>query len=376
LSLAPITRESIFKDHEGVFIAPPGRNQEFTMSSAAFHDFPDGAKLFPALHNYTIFYPPGFILSLLNVHLVGYRTILTLDGCFFDDQAYVEEEHLERRLRCLATNDPFLNEDTGLVQDSNDGDFKLKPSHRPIVRLHGDVVVLCSHEPSVYGSFLFRVLPKLATLGQIPKGAKYLAYVGSDTMRQFLVMAGVPDKNIISHNPRVIYQIDHAVVPSMRNQQGLLDDITLSFFADMRRRFGSKKRAGKIYVSRHGANSSSTRVMLNEPELIEALRSVGFDIIEPQKLSARGQVEVFSSADIVVGPAGSGMFNAVFCHPGTRLIDIESEPHWIHAHRCLFGSLGLRYGIFEGEPVTDSPVPHQPFRVNIDALMRRIGSLV
>jgi hypothetical protein len=374
LALAPIAREAIFKDQEGIFIAPPGRNQEFTMAMPEFHDFPCDAKLFSGFHNHTISYPPGFILNLFNVHLVGYRTLLTQDGFFLDDQAYVEEEHLERRLNWLATEDPFFNEDTGLVKSSNNRDFRLQPSGRPVIRLRGKVVVLCSHEPSVYGSFLFRVLPKLATLGRAPEGTKYLAYVGSDTMLGFLAMAGVPKHDIIRHDPRVIYQIDHAIVPSMRNQQGLLDDVTLSFFANMRRRFGSKKQVRKIYVSRY--NASSRRVMLNERKLIKTLRSIGFDIVEPQKLSAEDQIRMFSSADIVVGPAGSGMFNAVFCHPGTRLIDIESEPHWIHAHMGLFGSLELRYGIFEGQRVINSLTPHQSFEVNIDALMRRIGSFV
>jgi Glycosyltransferase 61 len=376
LSLTQIPRASIFEGQEGVFIAPPGAVQQFTMRPVAFHDAPNDVQLFAALHDYTISYPPAFILSLLNVHLVGYRTILSPEGYFLDDQAYVEDEHLERRLRWLATSDPFLNENTGLVQHSEDRCFKLEQSGRAVVRLRGNIVVLCSHEPSVYGSFLFRVLPKLATLGRVPQGTKYLVYVGSDTMRQFLVMAGVPEDDIISHDPSSIYQIDHAIVPSLRNQQGLLDDLTLSYYADLRHRFGAKRRNRKIYVSRYNAVPTSSRVMVNEPELIEALRSIEFEIIAPQRMSARDQVQTFSAAEVVVGPAGSGMFNAVFCHPGTHLIDIESELHWIHAHRCLFGSLGLCYGIFEGRRVTDSPLPHQPFTVNIDALMNRIASIM
>ncbi len=69
------------------------------------------------------------------------------------------------------------------------------------------------------------------------------------------------------------------------------------------------------------------------------------------------------------------MFNAVFCRPGTRLIDIESEPHWIYPHTCLFSSAGLRYGIFEGLAVDqDWSVHHKSFHVNIGALRRRIDT--
>ena len=67
--------------------------------------------------------------------------------------------------------------------------------------------------------------------------------------------------------------------------------------------------------------------MLNEEELIARLRPLGFDIIEPQSLTATEQIAAFASADLVVGPSGSGMFNAVFCRPGAKLIDMKSEPH-------------------------------------------------
>jgi capsular polysaccharide biosynthesis protein len=60
--------------------------------------------------------------------------------------------------------------------------------------------------------------------------------------------------------------------------------------------------------------------MLNEAALIERLRPLGFDIVEPQCLTAAAQIAAFAAADLVVGPSGSRMFNAVFCRPGTKLI--------------------------------------------------------
>jgi capsular polysaccharide biosynthesis protein len=105
---------------------------------------------------------------------------------------------------------------------------------------------------------------------------------------------------------------------------------------------------------------------------------LGCDIVDPQELSALDQIRTFSSADLVIGPSGSGMFNAVFCNPGTRLVDIESEPHWIQHHMCLFGSSGLSYGVFEGSTIAKGPglAHHQPFTVNIDALVDRVASLI
>lgn len=34
---------------------------------------------------------------------------------------------------------------------------------------------------------------------------------------------------------------------------------------------------------------------------------------------------MFHEADVVVGPGGAGMFNTVFCRPGTKVVSIEFE---------------------------------------------------
>jgi hypothetical protein len=70
------------------------------------------------------------------------------------------------------------------------------------------------------------------------------------------------------------------------------------------------------------------------------------------------------------------MFNVVFCYPGTKVIDLESEPHWIHAHRCLLASCDLEYGFFVGQAADRCyQQHHQPWTVNIEALVQRIMSL-
>ena len=116
-------------------------------------------------------------------------------------------------------------------------------------------------------------------------------------------------------------------------------------------------------------------VMRNEEQLARRLAAEGFAIIRPHNMSSRQQIEAFSAADVIVGASGSAMFNVVFSRPGTRLIDIESEPHWIFAHTNLFGSCGLGYGILEAKAIDqDWGTAHKPFSVNVDALMARVTS--
>jgi capsular polysaccharide biosynthesis protein len=116
---------------------------------------------------------------------------------------------------------------------------------------------------------------------------------------------------------------------------------------------------------------------LNEPELIEELRKLDFDILEAENRAAAEQVATFTGADFVIGASGSGIFNAVFCRPGTKIIDIESEPHWALPIRCLLDSSELPYVIFEAMAQDqDWSVHHKPFEVNITALVERIQAMI
>jgi capsular polysaccharide biosynthesis protein len=192
-----------------------------------------------------------------------------------------------------------------------------------------------------------------------------------------LNLAGVPDECIVVQEPGVIYAIDRVIVPSLRNPHGLLDAASLSFFATLRERFGQAGNR-KIYVSRDGWNKRglsgvAPRAMVNEAEVIRALEDIGFETVRPHELTMREHIERFSSASVVISAGGSMLFNTFFCNPGTKIIDIESEPHWIFMHMNLLGSAGHDFGVFEAQPAdSDWARVHKPYSVNIPALMDRV----
>ncbi|CAE7405480.1 unnamed protein product [Symbiodinium sp. CCMP2592] len=94
---------------------------------------------------------------------------------------------------------------------------------------------------------------------------------------------------------------------------------------------------------------ATTRRVANEAELLHAMMGLLGDgwvlqIFSDSPLpSARETMELFHSADIVVGVHGSGQANVVFCRPGTGIIDINlPEPHSQYtAHNSY--ALGFHY---------------------------------
>ena len=365
-----------------VFIEPPGKARRFMRRAPEFHDDPDGVGMFSGFTQDTITYPPAFVATARNARVVGFRTVLSENGFFFNDDSVIGPEERRLLLTQLAMPDP-LNEETGLKPAGALGRFALDPGDRTMQRVEGTAVLLSSAEPSNYGSWLFRVLPKLHTMAQINlcQPLRYLVWAGYPAFQEYLRLLGISEHQIIHHDPtNIIYHLDQLIVPSIRNNTAFLDPESLTLFARLRDELGGAQRPGtRIYVSRmlHSQRGSSSRVMLNEPELVERLVGLDFSIVAPETLSAPEQILTFSSAEMVVGPSGSGMFNVVFCHPGTKIIDIESEPHWIHAHLSLFASCGLRYGIFVGNAEDrDFREHHKPWKINIDALISRIASFL
>ena len=363
-----------------VYLEPPGTLRRFSRYPPEFLADPDGVGLFSRFSRDTITCPPAFIAMARKARLVGFRTVLSQNGFFFNDSSVIGPHQRRGLLMDLAAPFP-TNEETGFRPTDAMERFVLDPGERATQRIRRTTVLLVSQEPSNYGSWLFRVLPKLHTLAQInlPEPLCYLVWVGLPSFMEYLNLLGIPEDQVIHQDPtNVIYQLDKVIVPSNRNNHAFLDPESVALFAGLRARLGGPVQPGcRIYISRalFSQNGGSQRIMLNEPELQQRLVDLGFRIITPETLSVAEQILEFSSAEMVVGPSGSGMFNVVFCHPGTKIIDIESEPHWIHAHRCLFASCGLRYGIFVGSALNRSfEVHHQPWKVNIDALIAQITS--
>jgi capsular polysaccharide biosynthesis protein len=122
-----------------------------------------------------------------------------------------------------------------------------------------------------------------------------------------------------------------------------------------------RRNAGRLYVSRRRFSESvPRRVLLNEAEVVEALAALGFEEIFPEELALAARMAAFARAELVVGPSGSGMFNAVFCWPGARVIELEPVPTWRPMHAALYRSMGLDHAFLPGAELQPGLSPAHP----------------
>ena len=81
----------------------------------------------------------------------------------------------------------------------------------------------------------------------------------------------------------------------------------------------TKKR--RLYFKR-GKNRRSAQ---NENEVIALLRRYGFEIIDPESLSLREQIELWRSPEIVIAPAGAVLTNMIWSDPGSYVVALNSD---------------------------------------------------
>lgn len=78
----------------------------------------------------------------------------------------------------------------------------------------------------------------------------------------------------------------------------------------------------RLFISR---KAFTQRALINEAEIAERLRPLGFEAIYPETMSFLEQVDAFHSAALVVGSSSSALSNALFCRPGCRILGLIHE---------------------------------------------------
>ncbi|SFM53179.1 Protein of unknown function [Methylobacterium pseudosasicola] len=146
---------------------------------------------------------------------------------------------------------------------------------------------------------------------QLPGGEKLTL---SDYQRYFFSELGILDKIIVTGNG---IRAKKLTIPS---QASILLNCMLPEFTAAFDIIGSRHRDKvglnkNIYISRSKIDIGR---VVGEELLESAFAISGFDVIHPQELSPREQIEVFSCAEHLVGFQGSGLHNVLFARDGVK----------------------------------------------------------
>jgi capsular polysaccharide biosynthesis protein len=100
-------------------------------------------------------------------------------------------------------------------------------------------------------------------------------------------------------------------------------------------------------VSRRDAK---IRFVSNEAELGETLSRFGFEMIVMSEVSLADQINMFSSAECIVGPHGAAFANLAFSKEGSTFIEFfRRGQHFNPCFNRIATIRGLKYGSLVGE---------------------------
>ena len=192
----------------------------------------------------------------------------------------------------------------------------------------GDSVYLQQAFDDNYARWLVEVLPRVAVAAQFVDLARLkfaITRVEGDMgqiKREGLALFGVKPEQVveIDRDPvifeRLIYPLPVASHPWLKSPNAIA---VLESLPD---RIGAARDGPKrIYVTR---NAGATRRLTNEDAVIDALRPLGFVVVDPGRLSFAAQIRLFSGAERIVGNCGAGLANLVFAPRGIRVFALTA----------------------------------------------------
>jgi capsular polysaccharide biosynthesis protein len=223
----------------------------------------------------------------------------------------------------------------------------------PATVIEGRVGVLTARGDVSYYHYLTDVLPRLEILERLDPSPERLYLPASlPFQRQLLELLQIPSERIIDADRVRHLKAGVLVVPGLPDADLKTPPWVVSW---LRERLLSREppapRGRRLYLSRGRRRGS--RIVRNEPEVVDALATLGFEVLDPGAMPVAEQIATFAAADLVVGPHGAALANLAFVSPGAGVVELFAPDYVQGCYwkicACLPG-VTYRYLVGVGKP--------------------------
>lgn len=210
-----------------------------------------------------------------------------------------------------------------------------------VLRIDEEVVLLCGPAYQMYGHWLVDFLPRLFCLVKAGYSLPSLRYLLPADIaifaKQWLEALGISERQIIFYD-KITQQcaISRAIIPTNLRGHSLSNPLlgeAFRYFKSVIQKTVSPLADRKIFISRRRWGNM-TRQLINTTEIEEFFAENGFEIIYPEDLSIRDQVEMFSASGVIAGEYGTGLHGSVFAPASAKIIALRGN----HAHPSFLQS--------------------------------------
>ncbi|WP_193310277.1 DUF563 domain-containing protein [Halorubrum halophilum] len=240
----------------------------------------------------------------------------------------------------------------------------IAPVHRGTGKRHDTVVSFAGPWSGEFFHWFADYLPRLRVLKRYRKQTGVTPKIllppdPPEWMTRSLTLLDVPESRRLQWDGGR-WSVDHLVVPSLpRHTRSTVPDVgyihsprelrwvTESLLSKLPPT-ASPDVGNRLYVSRSRQPSRHVR---NEAELLSVAHEFGFDAVYPEDWSLDEQLAVFAEADVVLGPHGAGLLNAMYGDE-TTLVELFGK----RTNPCFFAiaeGMDMSYAMLQCEAVGD-----------------------
>lgn len=189
----------------------------------------------------------------------------------------------------------------------------------PPTSLSGTTAVVATTLSAGYSHWLLDELPRLLLLKPDEAGA-FIANPAQGYARDALALRGVAAR-VISPKRYAHFACEELVIPSLVGSSDFPTVAMVNLLKEFTEPLATADSpfGERLYITRENARR---RRVLNDAELWRELEPRGFVKVRAEELSWREQLSAFRQAKVIVAPHGAGVANAVFCQPGTRVVEL------------------------------------------------------
>jgi len=250
----------------------------------------------------------------------------------------------------------------------------IEPLEHP-TRVSGTVAWLWNS--TNYGHWLLYALPLVQYYRDVLGGDPDYVYLGSPVRGyqiESLEMLGIPRHRILEHG----VQADR-ILAVIRDRALDYDSQLLTYAGRTLVRSGSQPSQQvrrRLFVSRGNA---AHRRLTNEESAASALEELGVELVSTDGMSLAAEIELFQSAELVVGGHGAGLTNLAFAPRGTRVVDLASATYWDSLFAQLASVMGHSYALVRGRPTGPHigvPASSHNFEIDVDHLVEVVRSAI
>jgi len=243
-----------------------------------------------------------------------------------------------------------------------------------------------------FGHWIFEYAPRLWGMAEL-QNRELLLLLPQDAPEyavKQLAMLGFPQSQIALYDPARPVRCKRLHVPTAPGCHSKFLSAQFETFRDLFWQRADKSdafssacsaleqssRTNRIYVAR--SDVPARRPFSSEASLILELRQLGFRIIIPGELDEVEKIALFSRADVVVGPMGSGLLNVAYARSAPQVVALLPD---LMADRALsdiatYVPMTLHYIFGRSDAQTQAEGWSAPWTIDVDQTVAAIKKIL